>query len=1185
MLFTNIKYTLSSTFPLHRRDELAKILDANGASQVDLAQATYVITDTVHFEGHETVLDNITVVTDEWVDRSIVHGKQQDPKLFSADPNMIFSGVIACAADLEACDKEVICAGINALGGLYREGYTRDCTHVLAPRPGSDKYTTAIHYQSATHAHVVLPHWFDDCFKLFVRLDEAPYAWPDPPLLRAGLGLEKARLPIGTKAIVKSDVLADEIGQGQAKALVTIQKNIWKGKRVLLSLSLALEQGRREAVEVSIQRAGGQAVPLIGDENAAIDDADVYITQHRTGFAFVKAMRANKTIGTLSWLFNVHKTGIVSCPNDQLLHFPTRPEPVENFPAHKITATNYEGDGRKYVKKLIELMGAEFTPQMTATNTVVVAAFISGDKTAKAREWNIPVVNHTWLEDCFVAWSHVTPAQEKYVIFPSGVNFGPLVGRRVVEPLSDAELLEIEKADEAARIEEARVKTEKEKDELERAEKAERERLEREHRQAAMDLDDVGDGEAMLKNEKSIPVKKANGRSVAVEEEEEEEEESGAEEQQPTKRGRGRAPKKSMPAKKANGKSKTVESEDESEHEAEIDSQRRDVPSAEPNGKSKAIDSIEANDESESEQPRRLGRLVKSTPIKRPIQEDTIVAISAKPKPTPSTKSRSKLSLLNDDLDTSEEEALSPLGPTRKMSAAQSRPKKGRLAQAHPTDDEENEEPNSKVSTKFGPPRNQKSRKAVAGLSGLVTPHNQKGQSRKQPFVSGPTPGKTVSVEIISPRKPTALSGTHSLTAVAADGASLHSSPKRGRPGDRLRSASSAKSREESPLSSPGSPTIANRFSEEAIRLSSIPTPIAGSSGLQRTPSRRRAATKATMRLHEIAPDMLNFQKEMRTGAIRNPWENQKGKGKAEPESEENKKRRASAVSDEMQDESEVDELDARDKKKRKIEVNEGSVRKSAMKRGHENGVQVPAERKGSKKKARLSHLVSDEESDSARNFGRGSNDGADASDICLMTTQVTLGEGILKGLRQLGVKITTKPSECNLLLANQIGRTEKFLCAMASTRHVVTEKWANESAQAKRILPPELFRLNDPEGEKKHNFKLAEALERAQSSDRKLLEGHTFYFTKKAHQSDKFGTHKNVVLSAGGKVVAQNPTVRILKNHKDRHVISTSEDEVVWGGLAEEGFHIYVAEFILMGVLTQKMEWGSKAHRLDNNL
>lgn len=188
---------------------------------------------------------------------------------------------------LEPCDKEVISAGINALGGLFREGYTRDCSHVLAARPGSEKYKTALYYKESTRVRIVLPHWFDDCFKLLTRIPEEQYEWPDPPMLNSTQKFKKTRLSETTKALVKTDLLAEKPEKEQIRAMTAVQFDIWQGKRVLLSSGLNLDEGRRSAVEVSIRRAGGVPVEL-GDELVDIDSADVFITQYREGMAFVK---------------------------------------------------------------------------------------------------------------------------------------------------------------------------------------------------------------------------------------------------------------------------------------------------------------------------------------------------------------------------------------------------------------------------------------------------------------------------------------------------------------------------------------------------------------------------------------------------------------------------------------------------------------------------------------------------------------------------------------------------------------------------------------------------------------------------------------------------------------------------------------------------------------------------------
>ncbi len=58
---------------------------------------------------------------------------------------------------------------------------------------------------------------------------------------------------------------------------------------------------------------------------------------------------------------------------------------------------------------------------------------ISGNKANKARNWSIPVVNHTWLEDCFIQWKNLTVGLEKYVVFPPGLDFSHNLGERGIQ--------------------------------------------------------------------------------------------------------------------------------------------------------------------------------------------------------------------------------------------------------------------------------------------------------------------------------------------------------------------------------------------------------------------------------------------------------------------------------------------------------------------------------------------------------------------------------------------------------------------------------------------------------------------------------------------------------------------------------------------------------------------------------
>jgi mediator of DNA damage checkpoint protein 1 len=74
---------------------------------------------------------------------------------------------------------------------------------------------------------------------------------------------------------------------------------------------------------------------------------------------------------------------------------------------------------------------------------------------------------------------------------------------------------------------------------------------------------------------------------------------------------------------------------------------------------------------------------------------------------------------------------------------------------------------------------------------------------------------------------------------------------------------------------------------------------------------------------------------------------------------------------------------------------------------------------------------------------------------------------------------------------------------------------------------------------------------------------------------------HLTKYLFALLQVLIQNPTVRILNGHKDRHAISIEGDEAVTDILIEGGYKVYIPEFILMGVLRQQMDWESTPHCL----
>ncbi|KAJ7099474.1 hypothetical protein B0H15DRAFT_900731 [Mycena belliarum] len=446
MVFKGVKYYLPETLPEERRSELAGLLQQHNATRADSAfDATHIITNSDAFEEWRDVnSEEAAVVSDLWVERSIAANKIQNPSFYSASRSKIFSGVVACSADLRASDEEVISVGITSLGGQWRMGLTKDVTHLFAMSTTSEKYHTGMQYRDQTNIKVLVPDWFDHAV-LFGNsgLSTDTYEWPDPSVLSrrptvSPAQLEKAKRQQRLSMSPQKKALYKTAAWDPSKPKLQ-SKGVWGGYRILLSSTLELTGSRRQIVEAGIREAQGVPLAYSGDgtskeELRLLDNCDVFITRYRTGDAFLKAWRRGTKIGTLSWLLNAQVTGVQTSPLDQILHFPIPAGAVQGFDKHEISVTNYTGEARDYLKKLITLMGGSFTPSLSIKNTVLVAAQMSGSKTAKAAEWSIPVVNHTWLEDCFLRWQCLTPALPKYISYPPGVDFSSILGTRGIGP-------------------------------------------------------------------------------------------------------------------------------------------------------------------------------------------------------------------------------------------------------------------------------------------------------------------------------------------------------------------------------------------------------------------------------------------------------------------------------------------------------------------------------------------------------------------------------------------------------------------------------------------------------------------------------------------------------------------------------------------------------------------------------
>ncbi|KAL6875011.1 BRCT domain-containing protein [Trichoderma novae-zelandiae] len=408
---------------------LATILVENGATTVEprrdgsipIDRVTHIISNTIDFPQYtESQALMIPVVSTQWITVSISRRKQAQVRAFSPDPRMIFSEVVVTCADLPQMDKESILGATMALGGQESKDAGRLTTHICALSMSHPKIVTAL--EKGWKGKVVLPHWFDDCFKLGKRIDEGPYLLPDPEILKKGAD-EDLDIPTNKNLVGASSANPEYLplsDGNSARPPVTVfqDKRILLGEDIKESITSRLVNVLKEIIEYG----GGR---LVED----VDDCDTLICQYREGEQYVRASQSCKEVGNLSWLYFLIIHNEWTSPLRRLLHYPIPKDGIPGFQDKRITVSNYGGEARIYLENLIKACGAEFTRTMKTDNTHLITARNSSEKCKAAPEWGITVVNHLWIEESYAKCKIQPVNVKKYNHFPSRTNLGEIIGQ------------------------------------------------------------------------------------------------------------------------------------------------------------------------------------------------------------------------------------------------------------------------------------------------------------------------------------------------------------------------------------------------------------------------------------------------------------------------------------------------------------------------------------------------------------------------------------------------------------------------------------------------------------------------------------------------------------------------------------------------------------------------------------
>ena len=207
------------------------------------------------------------------------------------------------------------------------------------------------------------------------------------------------------------------------------RKSVLKDKHVMLSLDLGISTHLRKTLEGLVVTADGILVN-------STKKAAIFICQYREGEDYMEAYSSDCEVGNLAWLYYLITHGTWTSPLRRLLHYPVARKGLADFKNYKICLSNYNGDARVYLENLAKAIGSEFTKTMTQENTHLITAHTVSEKCKAAREWNVNVVNHLWLEESYAKWQAQSITNPRYTHFPARTNLSQVVGQTPVDKMS-----------------------------------------------------------------------------------------------------------------------------------------------------------------------------------------------------------------------------------------------------------------------------------------------------------------------------------------------------------------------------------------------------------------------------------------------------------------------------------------------------------------------------------------------------------------------------------------------------------------------------------------------------------------------------------------------------------------------------------------------------------------------------
>ncbi|KAI9889165.1 MAG: hypothetical protein M1814_005756 [Vezdaea aestivalis] len=364
-------------------------------------EVTHIVSATAAFPAYHDAVENlISVVTPEWVVGSFNSNSSIQTRSYSPDPRLFFSGLTVFIPYPPSQAYPAISDSISAAGGTIATAMSSRVTHIVLMNLDDDVLTDHGKWLNKSNpVEIVVPQWFDDCFKMGRRIDHKPY---------------KALYPQET-------IDLPEIPTEDIQVL-----KVFKDKKVKICEDLSLDRYTLETCCSLVLRTGKIVTK--------VKEADMVICRYRDDQDYIEAICWGVQVGNISWFYNLVTHDRMTSPMRQILHYPFPANGVPGLSQKQIAVSNFGGEARIYLLNLIEAAGARVSRKLNIDTTdFLIAKETKSDKCLAAKECGIHLVNHLWLEESYIRMSAQSPSDPKYSEFSTKKSVNKALGRQEID--------------------------------------------------------------------------------------------------------------------------------------------------------------------------------------------------------------------------------------------------------------------------------------------------------------------------------------------------------------------------------------------------------------------------------------------------------------------------------------------------------------------------------------------------------------------------------------------------------------------------------------------------------------------------------------------------------------------------------------------------------------------------------